>query len=111
MDYATTAPRFKINLEKATEPVIRWFSASTNGAVTISQEIGRFAADRTQCNIDTMLAMTANYANPAKMVEEQEQWFWGAVRDYTNETQRLLSIGNDVLQSIMQQTPSLPVKK
>ena len=101
MDHTATSPRFKINMETATEPMIRWFSSYTNGAVTISQEIGRFTADRTQRNIDTLLAMSANYGNPAKVVEEQEQCFWGAVRDYTNETQRLLSISGEVLQSVM----------
>lgn len=93
--------RFKVNLTTASEPVIRWFSSYANGAVTLTQEIGRFLGERTQRNVDTWLAMSSNVGNPTKLLEQHEKWYWGAVRDYTEETQRLLSISGEMTAAML----------
>jgi hypothetical protein len=103
-DYSAQQQRFKVNLTTASEPVIRWFSSYANGAVTLTQEVGRFVGERTQRNVETFLAMSSNAGNPSRLMEQHEKWYWGAMRDYTDETQRLLSISGEIMSAMFDKT-------
>jgi len=98
--------RLKLDLNRSSEPVVRWMSSCADGTMNVTREVSRFASDRMQQNVETLLAISSQATTPAKVLETQERWFWKTMQDYTDESQRLLSISGDVLHSLMGQYPT-----
>ena len=89
----------KFDPAQTSEPIVRWFSSYS----TLTREIRRFTSERIQHNLEAWVEISKHITNPNKVIEAQEHWFSQALRDYTDESQRLLSISRDVCNTMMEQ--------
>jgi hypothetical protein len=99
-DFRATDPR--LNSLPNVEPVVRWFQAYSKGAMTVGDEMRRFVRDQVQRNLDVWAVVTAQ-ASPTKVAEAHEKWVASTVQDCVTESQRLLSIGGEMLTTLFHQ--------
>ncbi|MBV8536656.1 MAG: phasin family protein [Alphaproteobacteria bacterium] len=83
------------------DALMRTTESYSKACLAWHEEILRFAAERLQrdSELGQALANTRNWADAAKLHQE---WASSALRDYTNETTRLLEIAADVGSKIAQ---------
>lgn len=76
------------------DAVMRTTESCGRACLAWHEEVLRFAATRLQrdSELGQALANTRNWADAAKL---QQEWATSALRDYTNETTRLLEIATD----------------
>lgn len=86
-------------INRPTEHIIPFMEAYFRMVREVGEEVSRFASDRMRQNIDTFMSVVHS-GNPASPMEMQERWLSKCVRDYTNQSHRMLSIGSHMMQNI-----------
>jgi len=94
MDDSEQQPRIRLD---AVPAAIHWIKNYTDGAVTLSEEIARFAHHRAEHTLESMVEVTTNLYDPAKAWEVQERWMRRAMHDYNQEMQRLFQIASEFM--------------
>jgi hypothetical protein len=86
--------------ERLTEPTILWVETYSKGVREIGEEVGRFVSGHTRRNIDAWIALTQN-PTPTKIIETQQRWVTETLREYTEETKRLMDISSGIMRDFM----------
>jgi hypothetical protein len=88
------------NTKAVAEPTLLWFESYTQGAQKIGEEIGRFVSGHTRRNVDAWIALMQS-PTPTKIMETQQRWLTETLRDYTDESKRLMEISNTLMQDFL----------
>jgi hypothetical protein len=106
---ATTAqrlppPDIAINFsQQMTEPMVHCAEAMSRGMINITEGYSRFLSTRLQRTSEAIADLT-QCSNPTKAMEVNLKWFAEAVRDYTGESNRVVSVTGQIVQDMLQKT-------
>lgn len=101
--YRGTKPDRPINLNKTVaEPLVQWIEVSSRGTREMSEQVASFVTERTKRTVDT-IGQIAQCDNITSMFELQERWISDALRDYTEQSQRMMAIGNTMMREFFHQ--------
>jgi hypothetical protein len=85
---------------RAAEPAILWMETYSKGMRDIGEEVGRFVSGHTRRNVEAWIALTQD-PTPAKIIETQRRWIEETMREYTDESKRLMEIGSGIMKDFV----------
>jgi hypothetical protein len=99
-EYSGQRPERMINLNVVAQPTILWFETASK----IGEQMGRFLNDRAKRNMDTWEALS-KCDSPVKAMEVQQRWVADMLRDYAEQSHRMMEITGSVMQEFLERRP------